>query len=100
MAPVEYASMSDAALRQLDISMNGLDHQASQELRRRALAELTGAGRRDPRALLRELERRKNGPDLRSPAEKVIATYAMCRHTRDPREAMLALHAMRISQGW
>jgi hypothetical protein len=99
MAPqTEYAAMSNDELRRLDVDLNGLDRRASAELRRRALAELTGAGRRDPQALLRELERiGPYGP--MSTQERKLRTWAMCR-SRDPHQALLAMHAMRIVQGW
>jgi len=61
-------------------------------------AERRGAAGRSPHELLRELERRRHAP--MSPQDRLIATYARCRSTRDPREAMLALRALRISQNW
>jgi hypothetical protein len=97
MRTIEYASLAE--LQRRDVDTNGCDHQAGAELRRRGLdAKLGGAGRRTPAELLAHLEARKNGPT--TVQEKLIATYARCRHTRDPREAMLALRAMRISQDW
>jgi hypothetical protein len=98
--PIEYAAMTTAELRTRIIDTNG-DRDAVAELRSRELAaNLRGSGRgRDPRLLLEELERLKDGPDLRSPQEKVIATYARYRG-RDPRMALLAAHAMRIDQNW
>jgi hypothetical protein len=85
--PVEYAST--AVSNQRVVSTNGCDKEAAAELRRRGLAALCGTARsRDPHQLLKELERLKDGPDLRTPQEKVIATYARYRG-RDPRMALL-----------
>jgi hypothetical protein len=95
--PVEYAAMSDAQLRRLDVDTNGLSP-ASQELRRRGLAAKLGGARRTPAELLRELELRRH-PDA-APRDRLIATYARCRSTRDPRTAMLALWATRLNGGW
>jgi hypothetical protein len=96
MTPVEQASVRELERRVVDT--NGCDHAAQNELRRRALAALTGTSRRSPAELLRELQLRRH-PDG-SPRNRLIATYAMCRHTRDPHRAMLALWAKRIDQGW
>ena len=96
MTQVEYASLGE--LQRRDVDSNGLDREAAAELRRRGLAALTGAGRRDPAQLLRELQLRRH-PDG-SPPNKLIATYARLRHTRDPRRALLATWAIRIDQGW
>jgi hypothetical protein len=92
---IEYASLHE--LEQRVISTNGCDHQAAAELRRRQLSQLTGAGRRDPRALLAEMERRRhpNG----APRDRLIQVYANYRG-RDARMCLLALHAARISQDW
>jgi hypothetical protein len=95
---IEYASASLSWLQGRIADTNGCDHAAQNELRRRTLAELTGTSRRTPAERLRELELRRH-PDG-SPRNRLIATYAMCRHTRDPHRAMLALWAMRIDQGW
>jgi hypothetical protein len=94
----EYASMSDAALRQLDTDYNGcIAPEAQAELCRRNLAERIGAGRRSPAALLAELEARRHGP--MSPSERLLRTYAEYRG-RDPRRALLATWAIRIRAGW
>jgi hypothetical protein len=97
MTQVEYASLSE--LEQRVIDTNGCDHRAAAELRRRQLRELTGGGRRSPADRLRWLEQHKT-PDLRSPREKLLATYARLRHTRNPYQARLALEAQRILGGW
>jgi hypothetical protein len=102
MRATEYATLSERELRRRDTDSNGLDRQAAAELRRRQLRELTGAGR-DPRELLALLERRKNGPDLRSPAEKLLWLEAR-RHVTargvDPRQLVLQMHAMRIVENY
>ncbi len=94
--PIEYASL--ASLQRRVVDTNGCDHEADAELRRRGLAERTGTSRRSPAQLLAELERiGPHGP--MSHQERALKTWAMCR-SRDPHMALLAMHAMRISQGW
>jgi hypothetical protein len=97
----EFACMSDAALRKLDVDTNGLSP-AGAELRRRALgAKLGRAAGRSPTALLRELEKRKNGPDLRTPAERLMwleARRHVTAHGVDPRQLVMQMYALRISQ--
>jgi hypothetical protein len=94
MTSVEYASLAE--LQRRDCDSNGTDIEAGRELARRRLAALTG--RRSPAELLRELELRRH-PDG-SPRDPLIQTYAMCKHTRDPHIALLALWAMRIDGNW
>jgi hypothetical protein len=97
MPSIEYASL--ASLQRRDVDTNGLDREAAAELRRRSLAAKLGGGSgRSPADRLRELQLRRH-PDG-SPRNKLIATYARLRHTRDPRRALLATWAIRIDQGW
>jgi hypothetical protein len=97
MTSIEYASLGE--LQRRDVNSNGLDREAAAELRRRAMTTRLGTSRgRDPHQLLKELERRRH-PDG-APRDLLVATYARLRHTRDPRQALLATWAMRIDQGW
>jgi hypothetical protein len=102
MTAIEYASMSTTALQGLDANSNGLNREASRELHRRALAELTGTGR-NPAQLLRQLEARRHGPDCRTPRERYVAMWAkrhVTAHGASPRELYLQLMAKRIAGGW
>lgn len=96
MTRIEFAAMSDAALRKLDTDTNGLS-EAKFELRRRGLVERTGSGR-TPADRLRELERiGPYGP--MSAEERELRTMALYRG-RNPHFCVLAAHATRILGGW
>ncbi|MGO9352171.1 MAG: hypothetical protein ACLP3C_15605 [Mycobacterium sp.] len=97
MTTIEYAAMTDAELRRLDTDTNGCDGYGA-ELRRRGIAELTGAAGRTPADRLRELERLgPYGP--MSTEERSLRTAAMYRGN-DPKSALLATWPYRLLGEW
>jgi hypothetical protein len=98
--PVEYAALSDAQLRRLDVDTNGLSP-AGAELRRRSLgAKLGGA---DPWAALDQLEAMRTPPDYRTPSERLVwleSRRFLSAHGVDPHLLVMQMHALRITEGW